>query len=313
MIKLVLYFFIYCFIGWIYETVLVSVQKHKWVNRGFMHGPFLPIYGIGALLCIGSNIVSQGYWPLTFFYAVIVCTIMELSTGLAMESIFKVRYWDYRNYPLNIKGYICPAVSALWGVLAIVVSNYIHPILSEWVALIPYGAEETIVYILSIYSAGDFVVSWAEGIDLRDVLEEMAENSKMLDELMDKIDDMQDRAEDIQDLFSEKLSEYKNDLFEVKSRLTEVGATNKDKTLRTLEITRNKMSSYIPNLSENEYSKNFVNKFNEIQAHMKIRNPRRNKRALKVLRRNPHVVSAKYRKELKSFSDNVKKKRMGKK
>lgn len=313
MIKLVLYFFIYCFIGWIYETILVSVQKRKWVNRGFMHGPFLPIYGIGALLCIGSNIFSDGYWPLTFIYAVIVCTIMELCTGLAMEAIFKVRYWDYRQYPLNIKGYICPAVSALWGILAIVVSNYLHPVLSTWVAMIPYSVIEAVVYVLTIYSAGDFVVSWAEGIDLRDMLEEMAENSKMLDDLMERIDDMQDRAEDIQDLFTEKLSEYKNDLFEAKSKLTEVGASNKDKTMKALEYTKNKVSGYIPNIAENDYSKNFVKKFNEIQTHMKIRNPRRNKRALKVLKRNPHVVSAKYRNELKAFSESVKKRRMGKK
>lgn len=305
----ILYFFMYSFMGWCYESTVVSIQQKKWVNRGFIHGPFLPIYGVGGMLCVLANFSSGGSWIKTFIYATIVCTVMEFCTGLAMEAIFKVRYWDYRNYPLNIKGYICPAVSALWGVIALIVSNYIQPFIVNNIASIPENIVEISVYVLSIYFAGDFVVSWAEGIDLRDMLIEMSENSKTMDELIVRINELENKSEELKDNVTERFGEFKSDLHESKLKLLGIGYENKEKTSKILESAKNKLTTYFPEPSKYEYTSRVAEKLGEMQAKMKIRNPKRNHRALSIIRRNPHVVSGKYMKELETFREIVKKRK----
>lgn len=305
----ILYFFIYSFLGWVYESIFISIQEKKWVNRGFIHGPFLPIYGAGGIICVLVNIGSNGSLVKTFIYATIICTIMELSTGLLMEAIFKVRYWDYREYPLNFKGYICPGVSVLWGVIALLVSNYIQPFIAVNMAIIPENIVEILVYILSVYFAGDFVISWAEGIDLRDLLVEMAENSKTMDELIGRIGELENKSEEIRDNITERFAEFKSDLNETKARLGEIGSANKEKTYKILEVAKNKLIAYVPEPSKYEYTKRVTEKLTEMQYKMKIRNPKRNHRALNIIKRNPHVVSDKYKKELADFREVVKKRK----
>ena len=96
-----IFFFIYCFLGWIWECCYVSVRKHKWVNRGFLHGPFLPIYGSGAIVILISTIAVKDIVPLVFLLGMVSSTILEFCTGCCMEKLFGVRYWDYINLPHN--------------------------------------------------------------------------------------------------------------------------------------------------------------------------------------------------------------------
>ena len=90
----VLFFFIYSFAGWIWESCYVSARKRRWVNRGFMHGPMLPIYGSGALVILVSTIGVRDNSALIFLMGMCGATVLEYVTGAVMERIFRVRYWD---------------------------------------------------------------------------------------------------------------------------------------------------------------------------------------------------------------------------
>ena len=90
-------FFVYCFIGWCFESTVVSVSKRKLVNRGFMHGPYLPLYGSGAIVVLFAALPVQNSKILVFIVGALAATILEYITGVCMEALFKVRYWDYSN------------------------------------------------------------------------------------------------------------------------------------------------------------------------------------------------------------------------
>ena len=102
-----LLFYLYCFAGWVWESCYVSALKHKWINRGFLKGPLLPIYGSGAIVVLISTITVKENIFLVFIIGMIATTVLEYITGELMESIFHVRYWDYSNKPFNINGHIC--------------------------------------------------------------------------------------------------------------------------------------------------------------------------------------------------------------
>lgn len=175
-----LYLYIYSFIGWVYESTLDSIQTKKFVNRGFMHGPFLPIYGSGAIIIIFIGSFANGKIWEVFLFSTIFCTVMELCTGLTMEKLFKVRYWDYRQIPGNIKGYIAPPISIFWGVLALLLNIFIHPFICTLLEYIPSRILEMATYALTIYLTSDFTLSFIESMDLRRTLEEIAKNNKDL-------------------------------------------------------------------------------------------------------------------------------------
>ena len=120
-------FFTYSIIGWIIESIYVSITEKKLVNRGFLIGPYCPIYGCGALGMIlyldqyKDNIIT------VFFLAVILCSILEYLTSYLMEKIFKVRWWDYSNKLFNINGRVCGENAILFGLFTIIIIYLIEP------------------------------------------------------------------------------------------------------------------------------------------------------------------------------------------
>ena len=121
-----LFFYISCFIGWIWECCYVSVRKREWVNRGFLHGPFLPIYGSGAIVILLSTINVRDSIPLIFIMGMISSTILEFVTGCCMEKLFGVRYWDYSDKPFNVKGYISDEIGKILDKYKIEVRTGLH-------------------------------------------------------------------------------------------------------------------------------------------------------------------------------------------
>ena len=98
----IIYFLIYSFLGWCFETTLDSVEQRQFINRGFLRGPVIPIYGFGAIIMIFAAKPVLEKPTLVFIFGAIAATILEYFTGFILEVIFKTRYWDYKQTRINV-------------------------------------------------------------------------------------------------------------------------------------------------------------------------------------------------------------------
>ena len=141
-------FFIYSILGWIIESFKVSIEQKKIINRGFLIGPYCPIYGCGALIIIlyldqyKNNIVT------VFFLAIVLSSILEYLTSYMMEKIFKARWWDYSDKKFNLNGRICGENAILFGLCGIIIIYIIHPLLNN----ILIHLNQKIILFISIIS-----------------------------------------------------------------------------------------------------------------------------------------------------------------
>lgn len=153
------YFFIYSFLGWMLESLLNTLRQKTFVNRGFLVGPYCPIYGVGMcslyLLCF--PIRTQ--LPIIFFSGMLFATLLEYLTGLFMEKLFHARWWDYSRFKYNVHGYICLHISLIWGILAVIFIGYIHPIIIHLVTLISTQISIFLLDILCLLFIIDFIYS----------------------------------------------------------------------------------------------------------------------------------------------------------
>ena len=190
------FFFIYGFIGWCYESVYVSIKHKRWVNRGFMRGPLLPLYGSGAILLLFVTIPFRDNLIFMFIAGAIGATALEYITGVTMEALFKVRYWDYSNRKFNFQGHICLAATTLWGFFAIIIVKVIHRPIENMVFALPETLVEIGVMLVSILSAADFALSFKAAWDIRDVLIKLEELQREMERMQKRMDVILAFAED---------------------------------------------------------------------------------------------------------------------
>ncbi len=152
-----LYFIIYSFLGWVCECIYCSIPEKKFINRGFLMGPYCPIYGCGALLVLyllhpfASNII------LLFLAGVVVTSILEYITSWIMEVIFHTKWWDYSTYRFNLHGRVCLRNSILFGILSIVVYCCIHPRIVAFVQDIPSSYKWLVCVVIGCLFVYDLV------------------------------------------------------------------------------------------------------------------------------------------------------------
>jgi len=125
-VQWLLFFYVYCFLGWIIESTIVSFSEKKIVNRGYNKGPLLPIYGFGAIAVLFVTLPIKSNVFLIYLFGMISATILEYSTGWLMETTLKMKYWDYNKDKFNLNGRICLRSSLFWGVLSLVLTLLIH-------------------------------------------------------------------------------------------------------------------------------------------------------------------------------------------
>lgn len=193
-----LFFFLYSFFGWIWESCYVSLREHRWVNRGFMHGPMLPLYGSGAVSVLIITLPVRDNLPLVFIMGMIGATLLEFFTGMVMESLFHVRYWDYSHLKFNVKGYICPVASLCWGVFSIMMVKVVHIPIEEVILKIPMAIADGLAFVLTVVAAVDFTQSFNEAMDMKKMLAQ-------LDETKVQIRKLQERIREASEDMSEKL------------------------------------------------------------------------------------------------------------
>lgn len=178
-----LFFFIYCFIGWIIESTYVSVRSLHFVNRGFLRLPLLPLYGSGAIIMLWLSLPVQGNLFLVFLFGMAGASALEYATGYFMERLFKMKYWDYSNNPFNLNGYVCLPNSIAWGFLTLLLTEVIHLPL-EWLVLRLNGTVcILLVTVIGILFVTDAIHSTKEALDLGRILESMTKLKSELEEV----------------------------------------------------------------------------------------------------------------------------------
>ncbi len=225
-----LIFYTYCFFGWIFESTYVSCKTRRFVNRGFLRLPMLPLYGTGAVMMLWVSLPLQHNVFLVYISGMIAATVLEYVTGWAMERLFKMKYWDYSNQRFNLKGYICLSSSIAWGFLTIFLTEVVHPPISRLILLLhPIPALITVGAVTVMFTA-DSVQSVRAALDLAKVLDAM---TRMRAEL----DDIQVQMSLLKSETSQRVSEVRDEAAQ-RLDLLKTGAVAKASTISESTVSR---------------------------------------------------------------------------
>ncbi len=200
----ILIFFIYSFAGWFMESVGGIFKEKRFINRGFLIGPYCPVYGFGVVLI---TILLQKYTNdviVLFFLAILICGTLEYATSYFMEKFFNARWWDYSKNKFNINGRICLETLLPFGIAGSLIICVVNPFIIKYVNMIPENIVSIISYgLLGIFildSVVSFIIingfkneTYAEG----DNTEEMSNKVKeVAGEITDKVIDKTERLAD---------------------------------------------------------------------------------------------------------------------
>jgi uncharacterized membrane protein len=152
-------FFIYAVLGWCIEVIYAAGKTGEFVNRGFLNGPYCPIYGIGVILVIYLLAPVANNLFYLFIGSVLVTSALELIVGFLLEQIFQQKWWDYSEMPFNIGGYICLLFSLRWGLACLILVDRIHPVIYSSIQLIPPSLSKGLLLIFSSILIIDFMAT----------------------------------------------------------------------------------------------------------------------------------------------------------
>ena len=331
----VLLFFFYCFCGWVWESCYVSLCQRRWVNRGFLQGPLLPIYGSGAIIILFVTLPVAGNLGLVWLLGMLAATALEYVTGDVMERLFKVRYWDYSKQKFNLNGHICLSSSIAWGFFSILLVRFIHPPIARLLADVPSWLVDPLALALTIAFTVDVVQSVQAALDLKDVLTKLAEENEDLRRLAKRAEVVSAFAEEdlkrfrertelekrlMQARFETELEEQRQAREERKERRqerlecslqhrTEIKLDILNTISDALESCRDRLAD-IPDLTEDVLAERradlneAIERVRDRKAAIRARTARTYRRSLRILRGNP---SAKARQELSEALESLRK------
>ena len=156
-----LLFLIYSFLGWLVDICGNYIDVKEFKNRGLLIGPYCPIYGVASIFMLQFLSKYQNDIIVLFVMSVLVCSVIEYLTSYIMEKLFHARWWDYSKIPFNINGRICIPYSIIFGVLSLLLVEFINPFIVNMLITIPKIALITGGIILFILFAIDVIVSFS--------------------------------------------------------------------------------------------------------------------------------------------------------
>ncbi len=212
----IFFFFVYSFLGWCFESAYVSVKSGRFVNRGFLRETFLPIYGCGAVMMLVVSAPFQSVLPPQKYICIYLAgcvgaTALEYVTGVVMETLFKVRYWDYSHKRFNLKGYICLESTLAWGGFTILMTELIHRPIEQAVSAIPGRVLSVVTLGLLMCFAADFALSFKAAMDLQELLSGLEQAKR-------EMTHMQKRLDVLIALTGEELEKVKEELAELREK-----------------------------------------------------------------------------------------------
>ena len=158
--KVIVIFFMFAFLGWVWESIYCTAKDRMWANRGFLYGPVCPIYGCGGIIGLFACDLAKGGvlpqlspWQM-FAAGFAVSMILEYPTSWILEKLFHARWWDYSRVPLNINGRTSVPTSIAFGAVSIPIMKTILPAADTLIEAVP---ESTInlaaLLLVAVFSA----------------------------------------------------------------------------------------------------------------------------------------------------------------
>ena len=240
------YFYFYCIFGWVFESTYVSLRTHKLTNRGFMKGPWLPLYGSGAILVLLVTLPYADHPVGVYFAGMIAATILEYITGVVMVKLFKVRYWDYSYKKIQFQGHICLSSSLAWGGLSLLMVYVIHPPIVKFIDMWNENVVNILTFIVTICMAYDFANAFREAMDLRALIIQAEELKKRMEEVVaEKREAFAETVEERREQFAQSVAESKEQLAESRERLAESLDERKEKFAETVSETRERIAESV--------------------------------------------------------------------
>lgn len=184
-----------------------AVEHGKFINRGFLNGPYCPIYGVGVILVVGALSPISGNLAVLYAGSVILTSALELVTGFVLEKIFHQHWWDYSGERLNLHGYICLKFSLLWGVACLIVVRLIHPLVEKFVTKLPHTLGMVLIIAIGVGFVSDMVITVLAIVHIKNRL-------KLLD-------DISAQMRKISDFTGEKLYSGVENIREKRNELSE--------------------------------------------------------------------------------------------
>lgn len=262
-------FMVYAFAGWCTEVAYAGLNKGEFVNRGFLNGPYCPIYGFGVLIVVIVLTPLKGNLLFLFLGSVLLTTLLEYLTGLVLEKVFGNKWWDYSDLPFNIQGYVCLKFSILWGLGCMFIMTVIHPGIYKMIQWIPQKMGIGILVVFFIAFVIDAVVTINTILKfnrkikmLEDVAGKMHRLSDEIGEdIFERVSDLMEKAEEMEEYLEEKrvdaqeyMDEKRADVQEARIRLESVR-----KEYRTLLADKQKgfrrLAKAFPNMTSKEHDK----------------------------------------------------------
>lgn len=152
-------FFLLSIFGWIWEGFICLFQNDRYVNRGFLSGPWLPIYGMGGVMLEILFHKWRDKPIMTFVSSMVLCTLLEYFTGWYLELTWGVKWWDYSDMPFNLHGRICLLGSLMFGLGGMLLVGVIAPLFYSLYRKVPFGVRVSLGLIVIVVFAADAAYS----------------------------------------------------------------------------------------------------------------------------------------------------------
>lgn len=278
-IQWLFFFYFYCFFGWCFESAYVSIRNKRLVNRGFMRGPFLPLYGTGAIMMLLVSMPFQDNLLMGYVAGCIGATALEYVTGVVMEALFKVRYWDYSDQKFNFQGHICLSSTLAWGLLTILMTEWMHKPVERFVLRIPLEILTPVTLILTAVICADFALSFKAAMDLRDVLIRMEKAKEELVRIQKRLDVIiavtNEELTNKKDNIAGSISQYRDNLAEnMETRVEDLKENIEDKLERMKNRVLTKPGDYLENIKEEllELKIKYIRSIEERESLSRLKN-----------------------------------------
>lgn len=163
-------FFLFCNIGWVQESAIESLYRRRWINRGFLRGPYIPIYGLGGITILLCCMPFRENGFLVYFVGMLACTTLEYFVGWFMETIFHKQFWDYSMLKITYKNRISLLSSLFWGLLSLFMVYILFGYVDALVDILPINVVVIYDTVMMLAVCVDTIISISRHIHYRDYL-----------------------------------------------------------------------------------------------------------------------------------------------